>query len=87
MANKLEDIINLVAEDAESEWFRNRGRTIRNSVAHGRWSEEGEKSDVESLLTTVRQVVVALIRFRVEEDRSALPIKSFLAHLETKANR
>lgn len=82
---QLEDLVAEVTEATESEWFRIRGRSFRNSVAHGSCNGEIDESDVESLVATVRQVMEALIRFRVEDDRLATPVKSFMKHLENKA--
>ncbi len=86
-AVQLEDLVAQVTEAAESGWFRERGRAFRNTVAHGRWNGKDNDSDLESLLATVRQVMEALIRYCIQQNRSESPITSFLRHLEAKVKR
>jgi hypothetical protein len=81
-AVQLEDLVARVTGASESEWFRERGRAFRNAVAHGRWNGEENKPDLAFLLAMIRQIMEALIRYRVQHDQSASPVKSFLTHLE-----
>ena len=84
-AIQLEDLVSAAIGSTEAKWFRKRGRTFRNEVAHGRFSAHYTDDDLTALLATVRQIIEAYIRFWVElDDPSASPSKSFLAHLEAQ---